>query len=194
MPVSPPGRSRPPRRAGRARLVHCAARLGRAVCTGGAGGRAQGHSGAEGSRAQAGPLADRAGPQVRQRRRRGAGPVERQSCVTPSSASSRRARISTTSAQDGCRARRSCASWRTSAPNAKAQLAVERDALAGELRTAYVNGREEQLKLLLNQQDPAQVGRMLTWYGYFGRARADAHRCHTRAARGTGRGARGDRG
>jgi len=55
----------------------------------------------------------------------------------------------------------------------EAQLAVERDALAGELRTAYVNGREEQLKLLLNQQDPAQVGRMLTWYGYFGRARAE---------------------
>ena len=44
----------------------------------------------------------------------------------------------------------------------EAQLEVERDALAGELRTAYVNGREEQLKLLLNQQDPAQVGRMLT--------------------------------
>jgi septal ring factor EnvC (AmiA/AmiB activator) len=53
------------------------------------------------------------------------------------------------------------------------QLALERDALAGELRTAYVNGREEQLKLLLNQQDPAQVGRMLAYYGYFGRARAD---------------------
>ena len=55
----------------------------------------------------------------------------------------------------------------------EAQLEVERDALAGELRTAYVNGREEQLKLLLNQQDPAQVGRMLTYYGYFGRARAE---------------------
>jgi septal ring factor EnvC (AmiA/AmiB activator) len=55
----------------------------------------------------------------------------------------------------------------------EAQLAVERDALSGELRTAYVNGHEEQLKLLLNQQDPAQVGRMLTYYGYFGRARAE---------------------
>jgi septal ring factor EnvC (AmiA/AmiB activator) len=53
------------------------------------------------------------------------------------------------------------------------ELSLERDALAGELRTAYVNGREEQLKLLLNQQDPTQVGRMLTYYGYFGRARAD---------------------
>ncbi len=53
------------------------------------------------------------------------------------------------------------------------ELGAERDALAGELRTAYVNGREEQLKLLLNQQDPAAFGRMLTYYGYFGRARAE---------------------
>jgi septal ring factor EnvC (AmiA/AmiB activator) len=53
------------------------------------------------------------------------------------------------------------------------ELAAERSALAGELRAAYVNGREEQLKLLLNQQDPASFGRMLAYYGYFGRARAD---------------------
>lgn len=53
------------------------------------------------------------------------------------------------------------------------ELAAERVALAGELRTAYVNGREERLKLLLNQQDPAAFGRMLAYYGYFGRARAD---------------------
>ena len=53
------------------------------------------------------------------------------------------------------------------------ELAAERGALAGELRAAYVNGREEQLKLLLNQQDPAEFGRMLAYYGYFGRARAD---------------------
>jgi septal ring factor EnvC (AmiA/AmiB activator) len=53
------------------------------------------------------------------------------------------------------------------------ELAGERSALAGELRTAYVNGREEQLKLLLNQQDPAAFGRMLAYYGYFGRARAE---------------------
>jgi septal ring factor EnvC (AmiA/AmiB activator) len=51
-------------------------------------------------------------------------------------------------------------------------LAAEREALAGELRAAYVNGREEQLKLLLNQEDPASFGRTLAWYGYFGRARA----------------------
>ena len=36
-----------------------------------------------------------------------------------------------------------------------------------------MNGRHEQLKLLLNQQDPAALGRMLAYYGYFGRARAE---------------------
>jgi len=52
-------------------------------------------------------------------------------------------------------------------------LAGERVALAGELRAAYVNGREEEIKLLLNQEDPATFGRMLQYYGYFGRARAE---------------------
>ena len=49
----------------------------------------------------------------------------------------------------------------------------ERGALAAEVRVAYMNGRQEQLKLLLNQQDPAQLGRMMAYYGYFGRARAE---------------------
>ena len=52
-------------------------------------------------------------------------------------------------------------------------LADERDALAGQLRAAYTIGRDEQLKLLLNQQDPAQLGRMFAYYSYFGRARAE---------------------
>ena len=56
---------------------------------------------------------------------------------------------------------------------AEREIAAERAELGGELRTAYVNGREEQLKLLLNQEDPAGFGRMLAYYGYFGRARAD---------------------
>jgi septal ring factor EnvC (AmiA/AmiB activator) len=54
------------------------------------------------------------------------------------------------------------------------QIDDERQALAGELRVAYMNGQQEQLKLLLNQRDPAQAGRMMAWYGYFGRARADS--------------------
>lgn len=53
------------------------------------------------------------------------------------------------------------------------QVNEEREALAGELKVAYLNGRDERLKLLLNQQDPAMLGRMLAYYGYFGQARAE---------------------
>jgi murein hydrolase activator len=53
------------------------------------------------------------------------------------------------------------------------RVADEREALGAELKVAYMNGRQEQLKLLLNQQDPAQLGRMMAYYGYFGRARAE---------------------
>lgn len=55
----------------------------------------------------------------------------------------------------------------------RARIAGERDALSGELAAAYMNGRQEQLKLLLNQQDPARLGRMMAYFGYMGRARAE---------------------
>lgn len=51
-------------------------------------------------------------------------------------------------------------------------LAAERSRLAGQIRAAYVIGREEPLKLLLNQKEPARAGRMFAYYSYFGRARA----------------------
>jgi septal ring factor EnvC (AmiA/AmiB activator) len=53
------------------------------------------------------------------------------------------------------------------------RIDAEREALAAELNVAYMNGHQEQLKLLLNQQDPARLGRMMAYYGYFGRARAE---------------------
>ena len=40
------------------------------------------------------------------------------------------------------------------------------------MRAAYSIGRQEPLKLLLNQKDPALAGRMFAYYSYFGRARA----------------------
>ena len=52
-------------------------------------------------------------------------------------------------------------------------LEQERSALASQLRAAYLIGHDEPLKLLLNQQDPATLGRMFAYYSYFGRARAD---------------------
>lgn len=54
----------------------------------------------------------------------------------------------------------------------EAALGKQREVLAAELRSAYVGGRQEQFKLLLSQDDPATLGRMLVYYSYFGRARA----------------------
>ena len=53
-----------------------------------------------------------------------------------------------------------------------AQLEKNRTDLAGEIRAAYTIGRQEPLKLLLNQEDPALAGRMFVYYGYFSRERA----------------------
>jgi murein hydrolase activator len=55
---------------------------------------------------------------------------------------------------------------------AEAALDTERAALAAQVRAAYLIGRQERFKLLLNQSDPAAAGRMATLYGYFARARA----------------------
>jgi septal ring factor EnvC (AmiA/AmiB activator) len=51
-------------------------------------------------------------------------------------------------------------------------LDAERASLAAEIRAAYMIGQQEQIKLLLNQNDPASTGRMLAFYGYFARARS----------------------
>ncbi len=52
--------------------------------------------------------------------------------------------------------------------------AMRRDAdrLARLLRSAYVAGRQERLKLFLNQQDPAALNRMLAYHDYISRERA----------------------
>lgn len=52
------------------------------------------------------------------------------------------------------------------------QLDNLRERLARDARGAYAMGRQEQVKLLLNQEQPAAVGRMITYYGYFAEARA----------------------
>jgi murein hydrolase activator len=64
------------------------------------------------------------------------------------------------------------AGLKTEQANTQRAVVDERDALGAELKVAYMNGRQEQLKLLLNQRDPAAAGRMMAYYGYFGRARA----------------------
>jgi septal ring factor EnvC (AmiA/AmiB activator) len=52
-------------------------------------------------------------------------------------------------------------------------LQAERTALTDQVRAAYMIGRQEELKLLLNQSNPASLGRTLAYYGYFARERSD---------------------
>ena len=51
-------------------------------------------------------------------------------------------------------------------------LRTERAALGQQVRAAYMIGRQEQLKLLLNQSNPASFGRTLAYYGYFAQERS----------------------
>lgn len=51
-------------------------------------------------------------------------------------------------------------------------LAEARAQLGRQIRAAYMQGQRDYLKLLLNQEDPALVGRVLAYYDYHNRARA----------------------
>ena len=53
------------------------------------------------------------------------------------------------------------------------RLAAERAALGRQVRSSYMTGREEVFKLLLSQETPADLGRMLVYYDYYNRARSE---------------------
>ncbi|MDD2724591.1 MAG: peptidoglycan DD-metalloendopeptidase family protein [Methylovulum sp.] len=50
-------------------------------------------------------------------------------------------------------------------------IAKERKDLTGQVKAAYQMGQQEELKLLLNQQDPALSSRMMIYYSYINKAR-----------------------
>ncbi|MDX2457826.1 MAG: peptidoglycan DD-metalloendopeptidase family protein [Gammaproteobacteria bacterium] len=52
-----------------------------------------------------------------------------------------------------------------------ARLDIMRAGLAQELQVAYMAGKQEQVKLILSQEDPVTVGRLLVYHGYYARAR-----------------------
>jgi murein hydrolase activator len=54
----------------------------------------------------------------------------------------------------------------------QAAVAELRAGLGQQMRAAYIIGRQEPLKLLLNQRDATEASRMFAYYSYFGRARA----------------------
>src|SRR5262245_2471593 len=56
--------------------------------------------------------------------------------------------------------------------SANRRLGAEKDALARQVRSSYMAGREELTKLLLSQESPAELGRMLVYFDYYNRARS----------------------
>ncbi len=56
--------------------------------------------------------------------------------------------------------------------NLRQRLGKTRGKLALLLRSAYMAGRQERLKLFLNQQDPAALSRLLAYHDYISRERA----------------------
>ncbi|MDH3514827.1 MAG: peptidoglycan DD-metalloendopeptidase family protein [Gammaproteobacteria bacterium] len=55
----------------------------------------------------------------------------------------------------------------------RGDLAVQRQQLSRQIYTAYLMGRQEYPKMLLNQQDPAQISRVVTYYQYLNQARTE---------------------
>ncbi len=53
------------------------------------------------------------------------------------------------------------------------ELEAEVGELSDQLRAAYMSGNQERLQLLLNQQDPAELGRMMAYYRYLNDYRRD---------------------
>lgn len=56
---------------------------------------------------------------------------------------------------------------------ASERLATQRRFLRRQIRAAYARGRESYLRLLLNQEDPGTVDRVMVYYDYFNDARSE---------------------
>lgn len=57
--------------------------------------------------------------------------------------------------------------------NLRQGLSKQRRLLGGQVRASYIMGRQEQLKIVLNQGDPSTVQRALVYYDYLNRSRTE---------------------
>lgn len=65
------------------------------------------------------------------------------------------------------------AELRQRAAQLQQSVAAQRHYLAGQIRASYAMGRQEYMKILLNQENPSTVGRVITYYDYLNKARAE---------------------
>lgn len=80
----------------------------------------------------------------------------------------RRIRVTDQSLQ---RQKRQLAKLEAERADARLQLDNHQSSLERQIRAAYAMGRQEKVKILLNQQDPAVVSRVMVYYDYFNAAR-----------------------
>jgi len=156
----------------RARLV-CAAALITSYCAGGwAAAPAQPRDSAQANsklaavRARIAALTNRLGDELKQRDALSARLREADLAIT-----TQRQRVDSLRIEQAA-VERHRTELRSEQQDAQAALREQRAALAAQVRAAYMIGRQEQLKLLLNQSNPASLGRTLTYYGYFAEARS----------------------
>ncbi len=55
----------------------------------------------------------------------------------------------------------------------KNSLETQRKFMEKQIRLAYAMGRQDRLKLVLNQKDPEMIGRLMVYHDYFNRKRAE---------------------
>lgn len=80
----------------------------------------------------------------------------------------RRIRVTDQSLQ---RQQRALADLEAERADARLKLDKHQGSLERQIRAAYAMGRQEKVKILLNQQDPAIVSRVMVYYDYFNQAR-----------------------
>ncbi|MEN8177177.1 MAG: peptidoglycan DD-metalloendopeptidase family protein [Pseudomonadota bacterium] len=71
------------------------------------------------------------------------------------------------------RQQRRLASLEQERADSRLQLDRHRQVLERQVRAAYAMGRQEKVKILLNQQDPAIVSRLMVYYDYLNTARLE---------------------
>jgi septal ring factor EnvC (AmiA/AmiB activator) len=77
--------------------------------------------------------------------------------------------------------RRQLDELRDSKQQQASELKRQRDRLAAEVRAAYAMGRQQQVKLLLNQEQPSAISRMMVYFRYASRARNEQIDSYRRA-------------
>ncbi|HDZ55676.1 MAG TPA: peptidase M23 [Pseudomonas xinjiangensis] len=69
---------------------------------------------------------------------------------------------------------------RNQAEQLQVALEAQQEQIARQVRSAYIAGKQDYLKMVLNQDDPARVARMMRYYEYVSRARVDEINEYTR--------------